>query len=224
MRIGELHVQRKAAREPGLVRAGLRYVWNTQALRVPLVVMLLVYLFTFNFSVVVPLHAYRTFDGSAQEIGWLYAALGLGAFLGAIAMANRQTEPTLRRLAGFSVAFGVLLAGAGLAPAFVLALAAMVPVGYASMLFAITANSTLQQFTRADMRGRVMALYTTIFLGSTAVGGPITGWVAETWGAPATFVAGGAVAVAAGLVALRARAPAPARVEPVTADTAARSA
>jgi MFS family permease len=224
MRIGELHVQRKAAREPGLVRAGLRYVWNTQALRVPLVVMLLVYLFTFNFSVVVPLHAYRTFDGSAQEIGWLYAALGLGAFLGAIAMANRQTEPTLRRLAGFSVAFGVLLAGAGLAPAFVLALAAMVPVGYASMLFAITANSTLQQFTRADMRGRVMALYTTIFLGSTAVGGPITGWVAETWGAPATFVAGGAVAVAAGLVALRARAPAPARVDPVTADTAARSA
>ena len=71
----------------------------------------------------------------------------------------------------------------------------MVPVGYVSMLFAITANSTLQQFTRADMRGRVMALYTTIFLGSTAIGGPITGWFAETWGVPATFVASGAVAV-----------------------------
>ena len=223
MRIGELHVQRKAEREPGLVRAGLRYVWNTQTLRAPLVVMLLVYLFTFNFSVVIPLHAYRTFLGGPQEIGWLYAALGLGAFLGAIAMANRQTEPTLRRLAGFSVAFGVLLAGAGLAPTFLLALIAMVPVGYASMLFAITANSTLQQFTRADMRGRVMALYTTIFLGSTAVGGPVTGWVAETWGAPATFVASGAVAVGAGLFALRARAAAPARAEPTTADTAARS-
>jgi MFS family permease len=222
MRIGELHVQRKAQREPGLVRAGLRYVWNTQALRVPLVVMLLVYLFTFNFSVVIPLHAYRTFVGGPQEIGWMYAALGLGAFLGAIAMANRQTAPTLRRLAGFSVAFGVLLAGAGLAPTFVLALIAMVPVGYASMLFAITANSTLQQFTRADMRGRVMALYTTIFLGSTAFGGPITGWVAETWGAPATFVASGAVAVGAGLFALRARGVTmpPAAAVPTNADTA----
>jgi MFS family permease len=224
MRIDELHVQRKAEREPGLVRAGLRYVWSSQALRAPLVVMLLVYLFTFNFSVVIPLHAYRTYAGSAQEVGWLYAALGLGAFLGAIAMANRQTEPTLGRLAGFSVAFGILLGVAGVAPTFVLALVAMVPVGYASMLFAITANSTLQRFTRADMRGRVMALYTTIFLGSTAIGGPITGWVAETWDATVTLVASGAVAVGAGLFALRARGAAPATEEVPTADTAARSA
>jgi MFS family permease len=204
MRPGELHAQRKAVREPGLVRAGLRYVWSSQALRVPLVVMLLVYLFTFNFSVLVPLQAHRTYNGSGMELGWLYAALGLGAFLGAIAMANRQTEPTLRRLAGFSVAFGVFIAVAGWAPTFGVGLIAMVPVGYASMLFAITANSTLQRFTRADMRGRVMALYTTIFLGSTAIGGPITGLVAESWGVPETFVASGSVAVVAGFLALRA--------------------
>jgi MFS family permease len=225
MRTDELHAQRKAEREPGLVRAGLRYIWSSQALRVPLVVMLLVYLFTFNFSVVIPLHAYRTYQGGPMEVGWFYAALGLGAFLGAIAMANRQTEPTLGRLAGFSVAFGVLLGVAGLAPTFVLAAIAMVPVGYASMLFAITANSTLQRFTRADMRGRVMALYTTIFLGSTAIGGPITGWVAETWDAPVTLVASGAIAVGAGLFALRARRTAMASTPEVpTADTAVRSA
>jgi MFS family permease len=200
MRTGELHPQRKAVREPGLVRAGLRYVWSSRELRVPLIVMSLVYLFSFNFSILIPLHAERTYDGGAQEIGFLYAAIGLGAFLGAIVMANRQPEPTLRR-----------------------ALIAMVPVGYASMLFAITANSTLQQFTRADMRGRVMALYTTIFLGSTAIGGPITGWVAETTGAPATFVATGAIAVAAGLLALRGRA-VPSSEDQARADTALRSA
>jgi MFS family permease len=222
MRTGELHAQRKAVREPGLVRAGLRYVWSSRELRVPLIVMSLVYLFSFNFSILIPLHAERTYEGSAQEIGFLFAAIGLGAFLGAIVMANRQPEPTLRRLAGFSAAFGVFLAVEGRAPTFLLALITMVPVGYASMLFAITANSTLQQFTRADMRGRVMALYTTIFLGSTAIGGPITGWVAETWGAPATFVASGAVAVTAGLIALRARASASNEGLP-TADTAARS-
>jgi len=224
MRIGELHAQRKAEREPGLVRAGLRYVWSSQALRIPLVVMALVYLFTFNFSVLIPLQAHRTYEGSGMELGWLYAALGLGAFLGAIAMANRQTQPTLRRLAGFSVAFGVFLAVAGWAPTFVLGLIAMVPVGYASMLFAITANSTLQRFTRADMRGRVMALYTTIFLGSSAIGGPIAGWVAESWGAPEAIAASGGVAVAAGLLALRARGAAPATADPSTADTAARPA
>jgi MFS family permease len=223
MRIHELHAQRKAEREPGLVRAGLRYVWSSQALRVPLVVMTLVYLFTFNFSVLIPLQAYRRYLGSGMEIGWLYAALGLGAFLGAIAMANRQTEPTLRRLGGFSVAFGVFIAVAGWAPTFVLRMIAMVPVGYASMLFAITANSTLQRFTRADMRGRVMALYTTIFLGSTAIGGPIAGWVAEFLGAREALVASGAVAVAAGLLAVRAREAAPATAEVPTADTAARS-
>ena len=100
MRIDELHAQRKAEREPGLVRAGLRYVWGSQALRVPLIVMLLVYLFTFNFSVVIPLHAYRTYEGSAMEIGWFYAALGLGAFLGAIAMANRQTRANVAAIGG----------------------------------------------------------------------------------------------------------------------------
>ena len=117
----------------------------------------------------------------------------------------------------------MFLAVAGWAPTFVLGLIAMVPVGYASMLFAITANSTLQRFTRADMRGRVMALYTTIFLGSSAIGGPIAGWVAESWGAPEALIASGGVAVAAGLIALRRRASASNAGLP-TADTAARSA
>jgi MFS family permease len=227
MRVDELHAQRRAEREPGLVRAGLRYIWGSHELRMPLVVMSVVYLFTFNFSVVIPLHAHRTYLGSAREIGWLYAALGLGAFIGAIAMANRQPQPSLRRLAVFSAAFGVFLAVEGIAPTFTLAMLAMIPAGYASMLFAITANSTLQRFTRADMRGRVMALYTTIFLGSTAIGGPITGWVAERWGAPTTFVASGVIAVAVALGALRTRtAPSPApdtAASRITEGTAARS-
>ncbi len=222
MRVEELHVQRRAEPEPGLVRAGIRYVWTSAELRVPLAVMSFVYLLSFNFSVLVPLHAHRTYDGSAAEIGYLYAALGLGAFIGAIAMANRQPTPTVSRLAGFSIAFGAFLAIEGVVPTFLTAMVVMVPVGWASMLFAITANSTLQRFTRSDMRGRVMALYTTIFLGSTAIGGPVTGWAAERFGAWAAFVASGAVAMLAGLWALRADRAAPER-SAATAGTAARS-
>ena len=205
MRVGELHPQRRAEREPGLVRAGVRYVFGSRELRVPLIVMSVVYLFSFNFSVVVPLHAVRSYAGGPKAVGWLFAAIGLGAFLGAIAMANRQPVPTIRRLAAFSIAFGVFLAIEGVMPDLLLALIVMVPVGYASMLFAITANSTLQRFTRSDMRGRVMALYTTIFLGSTAIGGPITGWFAERFHAPAAFVASGILAIGAGLAALPSR-------------------
>ena len=190
----------------------------------PLLVMCVVYLFTFNFGVVIPLHAARTYGGSAQEIGWLYAAIGLGAFLGAIAMANRQPHPTLRRLAVCAVAFGAALVVEGVVPRFWIAFVVMIPVGYASMLFAITANSTLQRWTRADMRGRVMSLYTTIFLGSTAIGGPITGGVAERVTARDAFVARGIGAVLAGLWALRAGRPATPEPEgALTEGTAARS-
>ena len=223
MRPGELHRFDRAEAEPGLVRAGLRYVWRSTELRVPLLVMCVVYLFTFNFSVLIPLHAARTYGGSAREIGWLYAAVGLGAFLGSIGMANRQPDPTRSRLAACAVAFGTALAFAGIVPTFAAALGAMVLVGLASMLFAITANSTLQRWTRADMRGRVMSLYTTIFLGSTAIGGPITGWAAERFDVWVAFVASGAVAVAAGLWAFRdPDRPAEGAV-PVTEGTAARS-
>jgi MFS family permease len=125
------------------------------------------------------------------------------------------------------VAFGASLAVEGILPsfwpAFWLALVAMVVVGYVSMLFAITANSTLQRWTRADMRGRVMSMYTTIFLGSTAIGGPITGWFAERWGTPAAFVASGAVAAVAGVWALRTAAATAAAQPAATAGTAARS-
>jgi MFS family permease len=219
MRTDELHVQRRAEAEPGLVRAGIRYVWQSRELRVPLGVMSIVYLLAFNFSVLVPLHAHRTFAGSAKEIGWLFAALGLGAFVGAIGMANRQPTPTLKRLGVFACAFGLFLGVEGVVPTFGIAMLAMVPVGYASMVFAITANSTLQRAARSDMRGRVMALYTTIFLGSTAIGGPIAGWVAERYGTPGAFVATGVVTVGAGVWALRAGALAAA----ATAGTAARS-
>jgi MFS family permease len=207
MRVDELHRHRRAGREPGLVRAGIRYVWTSAELRLPLAVMSLVYLLAFNFSVLLPLHADRTFDGSAKEIGWLFAALGLGAFVGAIAMANRQPRPTLRRLGAFALAFGLFMAVEGVVPTYSTALLAMVPVGAASMFFAITANSTLQRFTRADMRGRVMALYTTIFLGSTAIGGPLAGWIGERFGAGRGFVASGLVAAFAGIWALRADRP-----------------
>ncbi|MBI3648945.1 MAG: MFS transporter [Actinobacteria bacterium] len=203
MRRSEMHL---AHERPGRQRAnlgeGLRYVWGSPALRRPLILMAVVFTMCFNFMVLVPLQAERTFHGDARTLGLLSAMAGVGMFLGAIAMANRATAPTGRRLALFTTLFGVFLFTEGLAPTLAAALLLMVPLGVAGMLFAITANSTLQLASRPEMRGRVMAIYGVVFLGSTPIGSPLMGWIGEHVGSRAGFLVGGVVAVGVGLVAL----------------------
>jgi len=75
-------------------------------------------------------------------------------------------------------------------------------VGAAGIAFMITGNATLQLNSSPELRGRVMALYTVIFLGSTPIGAPIAGWVGEHLGPEVGLIGGAVVAVAAGLWAL----------------------
>jgi MFS family permease len=202
MREDELHPGQRAVREAGQVREGLRIVWATAALRRPLLLMAAIYALSFTFSVSVPLMAFRTFPGDERTLGWLFALLGVGSLVGALAMAHRNTRPTFRMLAWAALGFGVTLLAAGVAPTLGAAYAAMVPLGLAGLAFAIIANTTLQHAARPDMRGRVMALYGALFLGSTPVGSFVAGFVGEHVGSRAPFVVGGAVALVAGLVSL----------------------
>ena len=78
----------------------------------------------------------------------------------------------------------------------------MLPLGIASIVFFVTANSTLQLTSRPEMRGRVMALYGIVFLGTTPIGAPIAGWVGEHLGPRVAFAGGGLIALATGLVGL----------------------
>jgi len=205
MRPVELHLhgrEERNEREGGRLAEGLRYVRSTPELWRPLVLMAIVFTLCFNFTVLVPLLAERTFHGDARTLGLMSAMAGLGMFAGAIAMANRATPPTPRRLATFTALFGVATIVAGLAPTLLEAYVLMVPLGVAAMLFAITANSTLQLNSRPDMRGRVMALYGVVFLGSTPIGAPIVGWIGEHVGPRAGFLVAGVAALGVGVVAL----------------------
>jgi MFS family permease len=199
---GDFHEQREDRRTNGRLSEGLRYVWETPALRRPVLVMTVVFTLAFNFMVLLPLFAYRTFNGDARTFGFLSACAGAGMFLGAIAMANRATHPTPRRLATFAAAFGFFLSLEAAMPTLILAFVAMIPLGAAGMAFAITANATLQLTSRPEMRGRVMAIYGMVFLGSTPIGAPIVGWVAEVFGPRSGFLVGGVASVAVGLGAL----------------------
>jgi MFS family permease len=198
MHTDELRPQR-AAREAGAIRQGLRYVWRTGELRRPLVLMSVLFLCSFNYTVLMPLLARRTFGGDAGTLGLLLSVTGVGSLAGALVMAGRGRageRPLV--LAALGVGVATLLVAA--APSLDIAVATMVPLGVASIVFFITANSTLQLASRPDMRGRVMALYGIVFLGSTPIAGPVAGWVGEHLGARAGLAGGGVAALVTGAV------------------------
>jgi MFS family permease len=186
-----------AGRHPGQLREGLSQVRSNPALRVPLMAMAVVGTLAFNFQVVLPLMARYAFHGGAGTYGALAGAMGAGAILGAVTTAGRG-NPSLTGLGAIALAFGVLLAAIAAAPTLGLALAALVLMGAAAISFTATTNSLLQLAAPTEMRGRVMALWSVVYLGSTPVGGPIVGWVSELAGPRAGLALGAVAALATG--------------------------
>lgn len=180
------------------VRAALTYVARTPALAIPLAMMAVVGTFGFNFQVILPLLARFAFDGGATAYTTLAVAMGAGAVIGALATGSRrQVGPAF--IIGASLAFGLFAAMAAAAPSLSLAAVALVPLGAASVSFAAGINSTLQLTAAPSMRGRVMALYSVVFLGSTPIGGPVAGALAEFAGPRASLLLSGAAALGAGV-------------------------
>ncbi len=195
MRRAELFTGASAARRPGQIRAGLRYVWHTPALRVPIVMMAVVSTLAYNFSVVLPLLARIEFGRGAGAYGATFSAMGIGALAGALLMASRA-RPSRRLLVGSTFAFGAFTMALAVAPTYLWALAVLVPLGAASVLFVSTTNSLLQLNAEDAMRGRVMALWAIVFFGSTPIGGPLTGLLIRGFGVRAAVAIGAVAAVA----------------------------
>ena len=177
---GRLHAAPVAGREPGAIRAGLRYVPRTPELMVPLALMALVGTLGFNFQVVLPLLAKFSFESGAMTYASLVSAMAVGPIAGALVNGHRgRTGPRL--IAGGALAFGLSALLAAAMPSLALEVIMLALLGAAAVTFAATINSTLQLAVTPEMRGRVMALYSVVFLGSTPIGGPLTGWLAQTY-------------------------------------------
>ncbi len=174
MRAGELHRGKPVAREPGQVRAGLKYAWRTPELRIPLLMLAVISTLAYNYSVVLPLLTKSVFGRGGGSYGTLSSAMGIGALAGALLMASRA-RPSRRLLVGAAFAFGAATIALALAPGYYAGLALMVLIGGTGVLFISTTNALLQLNATDAMRGRVMALWSIVFLGSTPIGGPITG-------------------------------------------------
>ncbi|MEX2275591.1 MAG: MFS transporter [Actinomycetota bacterium] len=201
MRRRDLRPAERAAEGERGVREGLRYVWHTRELRLPLLLMSVLFTFSFNWFVLMPLLAERTFSGGAGTYGSILSLMGVGSFIGALVLAHRARSGH-RLLAISGIAVGVMSLAAGFAPTLGWELAVVVPLGLATIAFMITGNTTLQLTADPKMRGRVMSLYSVVFLGSTPIGAPILGWIGEHLGARAGLVFGGVIALLASGIAL----------------------
>jgi MFS family permease len=194
-----------APRRPGQLREGLRYVRSTPGLAIPLCMMALIGTLAYEFQVVLPVVARETFHGGPEVYGFMTAAMGIGAVVAGLAVAG-SGRTGLRAIIIAAAAFGFAILLAASAPNLSLELVALTLVGGCSVAFIAIGNTTIQLITRPEMRGRVMSLWGVAFLGTTPLGGPVAGFVAERAGGRAGLLLGGVaclVAAGAGAAALR---------------------
>ena len=196
MRTSELHPVKRAPRGKGQLREGLAYVGSRPDLLWPIVLVGFIGTFGFNFPIWLSAFADDVFHAGPGTYGLLNTLIAAGSVTGALLAARRVT--TRRRLlVGAALMFGVLEVAAAVTPFFWLFAALMVPVGIFSLTFNVTANSSVQLATDPEMRGRVMSLFMMVFVGGTPIGGPLIGWVTDTWGARVGFAFGGLISAAA---------------------------
>ena len=199
MRPGELRATHQAPKGRGQIRAGISYAASHPDILVAIVIMGIVGTFGMNFQTVMPLIARFTFHGDAQTYGVLTAVMAIGSVVGAMYLASRRRSTT-KLVVGAALAFGVLEVAAGLAPSLQTEYLALPLLGLAAMLMIQSSNTLIQLTAAPHMRGRVLALWSLVFLGSTPIGGPLVGWICEAISPRAGFVVGGVASIVAGLV------------------------
>ena len=181
---------------------GLRYVRSRADLMLPMVLMAVVGMIGFNFPVTLAALAKINFHAGPSSFGLLTTALAVGALGGALAGSARRSRPGVYVVIGAAIAFGLLEFAVGFAPSFIAAMILLVPTGFFSIYLAQAANQRVQMGVDGQYRGRVMALYVLVFLGTTPIGASLAGWWGEHFGVPSSIWGAGLVCFLASAGAL----------------------
>ena len=200
LRKHEMRVAPRAPKGGTPVRDALRFVVHHEKLLVTFIVFTLVSTFAFNYGVALPKLADEVW-GNEKYFGWVLAVTSFGSMLGALINA-RKVRITYRWVASMTIVLGVANIGLAWAPNIVVAFLWSVPLGVGGAAMISSANSITQQESPPDMRGRLLALTAVAFLGSTPIGGPVTGWVADAISVHWALAYGGIIAVVSGTVML----------------------
>jgi MFS family permease len=186
--------ERRPIREE--IGEGIAYAAQTPRIAFVLTLLLVVSLFVFNYNVMVPLFARQVLAADARGLGLLMSALGVGAMLGAVAQAIMSGDRPSTLVIVYT---GLTLGAASLAMAFTRefwsATGLLFVMGLAGIVFMTSCNTTVQLGVPDVLRGRVMALYSFVFVGVTPIGSFLMGWISEHGGVPVAYYLGGAASI-----------------------------
>lgn len=196
MRARELYVHPPAQRQKGEIRAGMRYVLTEPKLWISFVMLAIIGTLSYNFGVTLPLYVAKGLHDTNTIYTILFSVMGAGSVVAALLVAHRQLVKVKHAVYG-AVALGVAVLL--LADMDNVATAAVVTffVGMASIIYTTSTTALVQIVAKPTMRGRVLALQTVLLMGTTPIGGPLLGWVADTWGGRAPLIIGGIAALIA---------------------------
>jgi MFS family permease len=174
--------RRFAARQPVVrqLAEGVRYSFSTSSLLANMLLAGFYGTFAYNWALVLPLFARFALDAGAEGFGALNMAMGVGSTIGAFVLATRL-KASMGLLLGAAVVFVGSMLLLAHAPTLPIALGMLVVTGMLSVSFNATNNTLIQVEAREELRGRVLALYMFLMVGSTPVGSAVTGFVANTF-------------------------------------------
>jgi MFS family permease len=201
IRRSELRPSMVIPRGRGQIRDGFRYAMRVREVRFPLLAMAVVGTISLNSQVVAPLLARITFHAGPGLFAAFGAAGAFGALVGAL-VAARATHSTVSLIGSAALAFGVVYSLVAFAPWAWLAMVGLAASFFWASIYIAWSNARLQQVTDDAYRGRVMALYSIVFLGSTPIGSIIVSGIAEVTNPRVAVLVGGLAAAGTGLVAL----------------------
>jgi MFS family permease len=199
MRANELYTRPITEKSKGAVMAGLRYIKSTTVLWITFAMLALIGIFSYNFTVTLPLFVTASLHGSTTAFTILFSVFSFGSVVGALFIARRREVRVSQVIFGaFALGFAMLLLS--IAPNDKFALPAAFVLGFASILY-ITPTTTLVQIeSKPEMVGRVLALQSVFMFGTTPIGGPLLGWLSDVSGGRTPLILGGAVALATAIL------------------------
>lgn len=202
LRVRELYPNARAVGPArGNLMAGLRYVWARPDLKAILLMLFLIGTFGLNFPIFISTMSVTVFHGGADQYGLLSSVMAVGTLAGALLAAGWE-RPRFRSLLFSAAVLGVGFAFAAVAPDVWLFGVALAVIGVSTLTFTNATNSLMQLTTEPVMRGRVMALRLAIAVGTTPIGAPLIGWIADAFSPRWALGVGALSGLAATAVAL----------------------
>ena len=190
MRPSELYRVPPREKTKGEVRESFKYVFSVPVLWVSFVMLAVIGTLAYNFTVTLPLFVEHTLHKNEAVFTILYSVFGIGALIGGFAAAHKGLVK-IGHIIWSAVALGVVMILLAMTSSLAFAAPVVFFLGIAGVMYTISTTTMVQLETKREMLGRVLALQSVLLMGTTPIGGPFSGWIADTFGTRVPLIVGG---------------------------------